>query len=528
MQKLIEPLSGSRFSSPPADPSAQSRDLNGEGILMRPSPTELTSIYGGVASSTRTAPDTPESAQDVKKSTPSQTMASTSANWSPSLQTMLEQPPSSLPRQLLLGGLVFCMAFGAWATFGQIDEVGHAQGRLVPKGEVYKIHPIDSGKIASIQVKEGQAVKAGQTLIELDTEMAEAEVERLEQLLSSEKIQLSQMQALIERTRDEGHIRGEIAIADAQAQMAAIAQARAKAEAQKMAITQANANTATNQKLLTQLHTDEMAYKARMDRLKPLVEAGAIATEQMFAAEQALRDRERSITQSQGELQQAQSESARLQSELQQAQSESDRLQAGLLQKQAEGRSTQLEAQQKVQQLEVEMNQLKAKVAETQNLLTSAKAKLKQRFLYAPVDGTISSLNIPNIGEVIQPGQTLAEIAPQDVPLVLSASLPNQEAGFVKTGMPVQVKLDAYPYQNYGIVSGKVTSISPDTKPDERLGAVYRVEVSLAQSYLTANHQNIKLKAGETATAEIIIRRRRIADLLLDPIRQLQNGGINL
>jgi len=114
------------------------------------------------------------------------------------------------------------------------------------------------------------------------------------------------------------------------------------------------------------------------------------------------------------------------------------------------------------------------------------------------------------------------------VPLVLSASLPNQEAGFVKTGMPVQVKLDAYPYQNYGIVSGKVTSISPDTKPDERLGAVYRVEVSLAQSYLTANHQNIKLKAGETATAEIIIRRRRIADLLLDPIRQLQNGGINL
>jgi hypothetical protein len=74
-------------------------------------------------------------------------------------------------------------------------------------------------------------------------------------------------------------------------------------------------------------------------------------------------------------------------------------------------------------------------------------------------------------------------------------------------------------------VSGKVTSISPDTKPDERLGAVYRVEVSLAQSYLTANHQNIKLKAGETATAEIIIRRRRIADLLLDPIRQLQKGA---
>jgi HlyD family secretion protein len=164
---------------------------------------------------------------------------------------------------MLLGGLVFCMAFGAWATFGQIDEVGHAQGRLVPKGEVYKIHPIDSGKIASIQVKEGQAVKAGQTLIELDTEMAEAEVERVEQLLSSEKTQLSQMQALIERTRDEGHIRGEIAIAEAQAQMAAIAQAKAKAEAQKMAIAQANANTATNQKLL--LNCIQMRWLIRLE-----------------------------------------------------------------------------------------------------------------------------------------------------------------------------------------------------------------------------------------------------------------------
>jgi len=57
---------------------------------------------------------------------------------------------------------------------------------------------------------------------------------------------------------------------------------------------------------------------------------------------------------------------------------------------------------------------------------------------------------------------------------------------------------------------------------------VYQVEVALLRNYVTTNHQTIKFKAGQTATAEIITRRRRIADILLDPIRQLQKGGMDL
>lgn len=129
---------------------------------------------------------------------------------------------------------------------------------------------------------------------------------------------------------------------------------------------------------------------------------------------------------------------------------------------------------------------------------------------------------------MVQQGQTVAEVAPENAPLVLSASLPTSEAGFIKQGMPVQVKLDAFPYQDFGVVSGKVTSISPDTKKDEQQGAVYKVEVVLDRNYVNANQQTIHFKAGQTASADIIIRRRRIADILLDPIRQLQKGGINL
>ena len=517
---------------------------------------QAASIYGGTLASSGVRPQIP--AESQKPSPPSSPEpVSNSANWSGALQAVLDQPPATLPLKLMWGGLAFCVAFAAWATFGQIDEVGRARGVLMPKGDVYKIHPIESGKIASVRVKEGQLVKAGQELVELDTEFARQEVERLQQLLTGDKIQLAQMQAMIEKHQLQASTRAAIAKADAQAQEAAIVQAKEKAATTQDVLTHLQADIdadrtrlqrlkslpATVQERVEQLQADVVAHKARLEKIKPLVEQGAISQAQTFGIEQEIRDRQSAITKSY--LEEGTSTKERLfeveqnlrdrlrtltqnQGELRQTFTEANRLQAVLAQKQAEGNTAQIEAQQQIQQLQVEMTKLKAKIADNGNLLTSAKTKLNQRFLYAPVDGVVSSFNIRNIGEVVQPGQTLAEIAPQAAPLVLSATLPNQEAGFVKIGMPVQVKLDAYPYQNYGIVNGKVTSISPDAKQDKQLGPVYQVEVSLNRHSITANQQTINFKAGQTATVEIITRRRHISDILLDPIKQLQKGGISL
>lgn len=450
------------------------------------------------------------------------------SNWSTSLQTVLDQPPSALPRQLLLGGMVFCLALGTWATFSQIDEVGHAQGRLIPQGEPYKIHPVVLGKVTRIDIKEGQVVKAGQALFELDTQLAANEVERLQQEQAGYRTELIQTQALIEKTRLEAQTFTKSSNADSEATMVAIAQAKAKAQGQAASIAQAWEKVANTRALLIQLQADATAHQARMNKLRPLVKMGALGEEQLFQAEQTLRDRQRSITQSQGDLQQTLAELNRLEAERQQALAEPSRLQAELAQKQAQGSTAQVQAQQKIQQLEVEKTQLQAKLNDSGKLLTKAIEELKQRSLNSPIDGVVLALNVRNIGEVVQPGQTTAEIAPYSAPLILSTSLPSKEAGFVKKGMSVQVKLDAYPYQDYGIVTGKVITISPNSKPGERLGAVYQVEVALDRNYVRANHQTIQFKAGQTATAEIVIRHHSIADILLDPIRQLQKGGMNL
>lgn len=483
---------GSGDSSPSQHPSMQPVDT--------PSPLvdgATNTIRGGAASPTALVePSLHPHLAPVPNTPP----PNAPTNWSPSLQTVLDQPPSALPYQLICGGLLFGAAVAAWAWFGHINEVGHAKGQLIPKGQVYKIHPVELGKITSLAVKEGQEVKAGQVIAQLDNQIAEDEVARLQQLFMAEQLQLTQMQSLVERTRLEAQTQVAIANAETQAQTAAIAQAQAQAD--------------TNRKLIEQWQSDVTAQNTRRDRLQPLVEEGAIAKEQMFDVEQALRDRQRTITQQQGELQQAIAEAKQLQ--------------AGLAQKQAEGRNAQLAAQQRVQQLEVEITQRQAKVAELQNLLLTAQTKLKDRFLYAPINGTILSLNVANIGEVVQPGQTIAEMASDKAPLVLSAYLPNKEVGLIKPGMPVQVKLDAFPYQDYGIIPGKVAAISPNAKPDEKLGPIYQVEITLNHHSVTTRQQTIPFKPGQTATADIVIRRRRIADLLLDPLRKLQKGGIGL
>ncbi|HEY9697082.1 MAG TPA: HlyD family efflux transporter periplasmic adaptor subunit [Trichocoleus sp.] len=466
------------------------------------SQTEAATVSGGVALPETLSQEesTASSIGNVVTSDTKNKSQNKSQQWSSSLQSLLDQPPSSLPLRLMIGGIAFCSIFGAWAWFGRIQDVSYAQGRLVPQGEVYKVQPIDPGEVARITVREGKSIKAGQVIAELDDRLAQAEVDRLKQSLTALQFERMQKQGLIERIQLEIKSRQSIAAAEAQAQEAAIAEVYTKAE--------------ISRKTIQELQSELAAHQVRLDRLQPLVETGALAQDHLFDAEASIREYQRNMTQTQGELQNALTQEKQFR--------------AQLTQKRAEGQTNQLQAQQQLQQLKIDVSQLDAKIQETQNLLKTAQAKLGQLYLRAPIDGVISSLKVHNAGEVLQPGQTLAEIAPKQAPLVLSAVLPSGQAGFVRVGMPVQMKFDAFPYQDYGVVPGRVISVSPDSQVDEQLGTVYRVNIKLDRKFITHEQQEVYLKAGQTAKAEIVTRQRRIIDVLIEPIKRLQAGGISL
>ncbi|MEB3279734.1 MAG: HlyD family efflux transporter periplasmic adaptor subunit [Lyngbya sp.] len=519
---------------------------------------EAHSIRGGVTGSLPLNP--PVSSRTypfIPKDKDSEKTVSDSGNWSTALQSVLDQPPASFPMRVFTGGAVFCMAFAAWAHFGTVEEIGHAQGELIPQGNVFKVHPVEMGKIATLAVKEGDPVKAGEVIAELDSQMAVAEIERLQQQLNSLQLEQTQKQGLLERTRLEKESRNAIAMAQIQTHEAEIERVKTQIRASERVLNQLKLQAQSAKarlenieplpsqadELLEKLYADKAASVERVERLKPLVEEGAISQELLFQAEQSLRDRERAIVhaqlseknstkeqlfQAEQMLRDRQQMITQNEGELQQLQAEVNRLYVELEQKQSETEAVEIEADQKIQQIELEILRLQAAFKETQSLLNEAKMQREERFIFAPVDGYISTLNVSNTGEVVQPGQNIAEILPENTPLVLLASMPSKDAGFIKVGMSVKVKLDAYPYQDYGIIEGTVTSISPDTKIQPNQPPVYQLEIELEQNSVIEDQEEIPFKPGQTATADIIIRERRIADVLLEPFQKFKKNGIEL
>ncbi|MBE7384740.1 MAG: HlyD family type I secretion periplasmic adaptor subunit [Leptolyngbya sp. SIO1E4] len=465
-----------------------------DGQLQPLSPQAAAVIHGGVSSAT---PST-----DTVSGHQPDTRANADANphWSEALQSLLEQPPATLPRHMIAGGVLFVAVVGLWSWSGAVKEVSTAEGKVSPRGDVYKVQPSVNGEVTQIFVEAGDVVEQGQTIAEIDHQLIEKEIQRLEESLANSQLQLGQTEALIQQTQSELNILQAMAQADIAARQSSLSQEKATIN--------------THHQILAQLQDDRQAQIDRMARLEELVDQGALAKDHLFQLEQSLRERERSITETQGNLERSEAAIDQLEAELAQTKAVSDQ--------------QELTAQEKLQQLQMEATSLIAQVKETQILLDRSKAELAQTVLKAPVSGVVSVLEVANVGEVLQPGETIAEIAPGSAPLILSTLLPSQEAGLVDVGMPVNIKFDAFPYQDYGIIPGSVLSISPDAKTDEERGAVYEVDIALDQAYVEHDGQNIPLKAGQTATAEIVVRQRRILNVLLDPIRKLQKRNINL
>jgi hemolysin D len=173
----------------------------------------------------------------------------------------------------------------------------------------------------------------------------------------------------------------------------------------------------------------------------------------------------------------------------------------------------------------------RSEIAQSQKLIQSLRFQLQQRVIRAPTNGTIFQLSIQNSGAVVQPGQEIASIAPQGAILIFRAQMPSSESGFLREGMPVKLKFDAYPFEDYGVVPGQVRWVSPDSKVVETAqgkAEVFELEIALENPCIQTQNKRIILTPGQTGTAEVIVRQRRLIDFILDPFKKLQKGGLEL
>jgi multidrug efflux pump subunit AcrA (membrane-fusion protein) len=168
---------------------------------------------------------------------------------------------------------------------------------------------------------------------------------------------------------------------------------------------------------------------------------------------------------------------------------------------------------------------LESEIEDSQSKIQSLKLQLQQKTLKSPTAGQVFQLSIQSPGTLIQAGTMVAEIAPEQSNLIVRAQMPISESGSLRKGLPVKLKFDAYPFQSYGIIEGELLKISPTSTeketPDGKL-TVYNLEIAMKQNCIKNESKCISLRPGDTTTAEVIIRQRRIIDSILDPFKQLQ------
>jgi HlyD family secretion protein len=492
-------------------------------------------------------------------------------NWSESTREGVENLPRVSLRALLYVLISLIVVMVPWITFSKVDEIGTARGKLEPKGKIIRLDAPVTGAIMSIDVREGDKVAPGQKLVELESELVNSELNQQQRKLEGQQNQLIQLelvknqQAISLQTQKQQNqaqqFEKEALIAQAKENFSSLKANYSNQLAEKQAqIEQAQGAIKASQSAHKIAKIKWRIASEKLPRYQDAYKQGGISQDKLAEAEQAVQENNESINQTQAEIAQAQSRLQEQQQgydklrqqtagEINQANLRYQEQQRGLQSLVETNNLAALKIEEELKNTGAQIVALKGEIAQTESMIKGFNYQLQQRKIYTPIKGTVFELPIAKPGAVVQPGETIAQVAPENVPLVLRARMSSNQSGFLKVGLPVKLKFDAYPFQDYGIVSGHLTWISPDSRarasssPSGSPGSspsasgtpgtstseeFYELEVKLAQNYIQYGDRRILLTPGQTAAAEIVIRQRRLADIFLAPFKGLKKGGIQL
>jgi hemolysin D len=468
-------------------------------------------------------------------------------------EELLNGLPQIWSRGLLYVLIGCAVLFIPWATVAKVDETGSARGRIEPKGATQKLDTVVAGTVKTVTLKEGDTVKAGQILLELESDLIQTELQQTQTKLQGLQNRQSQLEVLKNQLLLSTSLLEQQNKSQELEKIAQVNQAQQNLDAK---LSTYNLQKLEKQALVRQaqqqIHTtrnEQKSAQARLnidskqvERFSKLVQDGAVSATQIDQLKKEEQESKRLYEKASSDIKQAEfrltEELNRYQATINMLESEIKQAKLRLQEEQSSykgtvqaGKIAVMKNQEQLKDLQTQITAVQTEVAQTRSQIKSIELQMQQRIVRSPIDGIIFELPITKPGAVVQPGQRIAQIAPQNAGIVLKAQMPSQDSGFLKVGMPVKVKFDAYPFQEYGIVEGKVTWISPDSKVSQTpQGNIenYELEVSLDKTYVDNGNKRITLTAGQTANAEVIIRQRRVIDFVLDPFKKLQKGGLEL
>jgi hemolysin D len=439
----------------------------------------------------------------------------------PAALEIVETPPSPVGHILayiVIG--IFSVILG-WAIFGTADIVAVAPGKIVPSGRTKVIQPYETGVVRTIHVHDGQSVRAGDSLIELDSTMTDAELEHLKSDLMAARLEVARLQAVLDAKEDPA----------AAFKPPANASTTDVDMSRRLIISQTaeqDAKIEEIKKQQSQKEAERATIKATVNKINEIIpllrEKVAV---RKYLADKELGTRIQYLTDLQ-ELVGQQQDALVQESRFREAGEAIAALAETRIRVTAEYQRKQID----------DLAKAKQKTTGLAQDVIKAEQRIKLQDLTAPVDGVVQQLAVHTVGGVVTPAQALMVVVPRDIHLEVEAMVANRDIGFVETGQTVAIKVDTFNFTRYGLLRGKVLSVSsdaitrdlPNKAADRADGSevrgseprgqelVYAARVSLDNTQMQVDNKLVNLSPGMAVTVEIRTGTRRIISYLLSPL----------
>jgi hemolysin D len=440
----------------------------------------------------------------------------------PGALEVVETPPSPIGRAV--GATIiaaFCVAV-IWASLGRVDMVATAPGKIVPSGRTKIIQPFEVGVVRAIHTRDGASVKAGDVLIELDPTLSAADVEHARGDLVGASLDVARLRAALAGETDPATgftppAGAPNALVEAHRQLLAIQTAEHKAKIAEIdgQLTQKMAERDTIAAMIAKFEATIPPLQERVDIRRYLSER-KIGSQLTYLSEfqELLGQRHDLLVQ---------------QSRWREADAAVKVLAETRSKAEAEYRRTLFDDLTKAEQ----------KAAGLAQDVIKAERKARLQTLTAPIEGIVQQLAVHTIGGVVTPAQPLAVVVPLDSELEIEAMVSNRDIGFVVAGQEAEIKVDTFNFTRYGLLRGRVTSISLDAIVRNRDGEpsraapvgtqtatsdpngqelVYAARVALDRAQMEIEGVPVQLLPGMAVTVEIRTGSRRIISYVLSPL----------
>ncbi len=423
----------------------------------------------------------------------------------PAALEVLETPASPLGR-IVTWMLVLIVATAlAWSWFGKVDAVAVAQGRVVPGGNVKNVAHSEGGVVVALAVREGQAVTAGQALLTIDPVAAVADQEQVEADLVAAEATIAAVRTTLDRQQAgqppaglvfagpaiNSHVVAEHRqlVRELEGLDAEIGRLDASANAARVELEAARS-------LLPLQREQEESLRALLAGARP-----DLPRARWLERLQTLRETEAALARAEARTGEVAAERGVLAAR---------RAQAVI--------AFQVKLLDRLREAEAKRDQ-----ATAMRRRTSHRADLA--VVRAPVAGIVHRLAVAGLGAVIKPGDTILVLVPSDAVLEIEAFAKNLDIAHLKTGQTAQLKIEAFPFTEHGIIDAEVTLVGADAINDERRGMIFPITLRpLANGRGAALRP--RLVPGMSVECEVLTERRRVIEYLLSPIQRHHHDAL--